>query len=196
MKLIVGLGNPGRKYQGTRHNIGFEVIQRLAQRERDGRGRSQFNSELYSACLRGQAVWLQMPQTFMNLSGTAVLAARDFYRVEPQDILVVCDDINLNLAQLRLRSSGSAGGQKGLEDILRRLGTNQIPRLRIGIGMPPPQWDAADFVLSRFNDQEQEIVSVSVAQACDAASDWVEHGIEFCMNRYNSRQSNPQKSGD
>lgn len=187
MKLIVGLGNPGRKYQGTRHNVGFEVIQQLTRSEGERKFRNQFDSEMCTIGIRGQQVWLQMPQTFMNLSGSAVLAARDFYRVEHRDLLIVCDDFSLPLAQLRFRPSGSAGGQKGLNDILRRLGTGEIPRLRIGIGTPPPQWDKADYVLSRFSDQEHELIRDCIIQAANAVRDWVEHGIEFCMNRYNAK---------
>lgn len=187
MKLIVGLGNPGRKYQGTRHNVGFEVIHHLARRDENLKLRSQFESQMGAISIRGRKAWLQMPQTYMNLSGAAVLAARDFYRVEHHDVLVICDDFNLPLAQLRFRPSGSAGGQKGLDDILRRLGTHQIPRLRIGIGMPQPNWEKADFVLSRFSDEEQARMAICIAQASEGVGDWVEHGIEFCMNRHNAK---------
>ena len=111
--------------------------------------------------------------------------ARDFYQVENEDLLIVCDDFNLPLAKLRFRGHGSAGGQKGLADILRRLGTEHVPRLRLGIGSPPPSWDVADFVLSRFNAAERTEIEVAIQEAADGVVDWVGRGLEHCMNRYN-----------
>src|SRR5688572_30356880 len=150
MKLIVGLGNPGDKYKETRHNVGFEVTSRLAARFGASPPRARFQGETVEANIAGQKVLLLTPLTYMNLSGASVLAARDFYKIELQDILIVCDDFNLPLGKLRLRARGSAGGQNGLADILRRLGTEDLPRLRIGIGSPPPGRDPAGYVLGRF----------------------------------------------
>jgi PTH1 family peptidyl-tRNA hydrolase len=121
----------------------------------------------------------------MNLSGNSVKSACDFYDLPHDDILVVCDDINLPLGNLRFRAKGSAGGQKGLKDILQKLGSQSIPRLRIGVGQPPPRWDAADYVLGKFTTQEQEIVQQTVDLASNAIADWVAHDTAYCMNRYN-----------
>src|SRR5262245_60032113 len=145
MKLIVGLGNPGAQYNQTRHNVGFEVAARLAKQFGTSPPRGRFQGETVEATIAGQKVLLLTPLTFMNLSGASVLAARDFYKIEHPDILIVCDDFNLPLAKLRLRVKGTAGGQNGLANILERLGTEEIPRLRIGIGTLPPGRDAAGY---------------------------------------------------
>jgi PTH1 family peptidyl-tRNA hydrolase len=185
MKLIVGLGNPGRKYQGTRHNIGFVVAAEIARRHGDGRPKSEFQGETFPARIADQRVLLLCPHTFMNVSGTSVRAAADFYRIDPADVLVVCDDMDLPVGKLRLRAQGSAGGQKGLADIIRHLGTDAVPRLRIGVGRPPDNWDPSDYVLSKFTKEENEEIELQVQKAADAAADWVEHAIQFAMNKYN-----------
>lgn len=186
MKLIVGLGNPGAKYNQTRHNVGFEVAARLAQKFGSEPARARFQGEVVAATIAGQKALILTPLTFMNLSGASVLAARDFYKLEQSDLLVVCDDFNLPLAKIRLRMKGSAGGQKGLEDILRRLGTEDVPRLRIGIGAPPPGRDVAGYVLSKFTKDEQPEMTDAIQRAADAAASWVELGIEPVMNQYNA----------
>jgi PTH1 family peptidyl-tRNA hydrolase len=186
MKLIVGLGNPGDKYKETRHNVGFEVASRLASKFGSSPPRARFQGETIEAGLAGQKVLLLTPLTYMNLSGASVLAARDFYKIELPDILVVCDDFALPLGKLRLRGKGSAGGQKGLEDILRRLGTEDVPRLRIGIGAPPPGRDNAGYVLGRFTKDEQPAISAAIQQAAEAAAVWAESGIESAMSKYNA----------
>jgi PTH1 family peptidyl-tRNA hydrolase len=185
MKLVVGLGNPGRKYQATRHNIGFEVLAEVAARHHAGKPKAGFQGEIAEVNLEGVKTLLLWPQTFMNLSGGSVLSARDFYKIANEDVLIVSDDFNLPLAKLRFRSAGSAGGQKGLEDVIRRLGTDQIARLRIGVGPLPPNYDAADFVLSKFRKEELPEIQPAVWRAADAVVDWAREGIECCMNRYN-----------
>jgi PTH1 family peptidyl-tRNA hydrolase len=185
MKLIVGLGNPGAKYKQTRHNVGFEVAARLALRYGSEPARAKFQGEVVAATIAAQKVLILTPLTYMNLSGTSVLAARDFYKIEQTDLLVVCDDFNLPLAKIRLRPKGSAGGQKGLEDILRRLGTEDVPRLRIGIGAPPPGRDVAGYVLSKFTADEQPEIDSAIQRAAEAAASWIELGIEPVMNQYN-----------
>lgn len=185
MKLIVGLGNPGRKYDGTRHNIGWEVIAGLARQGGGGVPRERFQGQVLDVDLGGQRVLLLCPLTYMNCSGSSVQPARDFHKIDNGDLMVVCDDFNLPLAKLRFRQRGSAGGQKGLQDIIRRLGTDEFSRLRLGIGSPPPNWDAADFVLSKFTVAERKTMDEAVATAVQALRDWVSHGIEFCMNQYN-----------
>lgn len=186
MKLIVGLGNPGQKYEGTRHNVGWEVLSHLARQCAASNAKSRFQGEVAEARVGSDKVLLLCPLTFMNLSGTSVQQARDFYKLGDQDLIVVCDDYNLPLAKLRFRAKGSSGGQRGLADIIRKLGTDEFSRLRIGIGEPPPRWNAADFVLSRFSGKdERERMDEAVSRASDALVKWVERGIEHCMNQYN-----------
>ena len=187
MKLIGGLGNPGRKYQQTRHNVGFEVIDLLSRRYDLGRAKKKFKGKLNEAAIGGQNVLLLKPETFMNLSGSSVQLVRDFFQISNDDLLVVCDDFNLPLGQLRFRRGGSAGGQKGLSDILRLAGANDISRLRIGIGNPPAGWDVADYVLSQFRSDETQLISQAISKAVNGVADWVENDIGYCMNRYNSR---------
>ena len=186
MKLIVGLGNPGAKYQGTRHNAGFDVLALLAKEHHAPTPRARFQGDTSEVAIRGAKALLLTPLTYMNLSGTSVLAARDFYKIENQDLLIICDDFNLPLAKLRFRATGSAGGQKGLEDVIRRLGTEDIPRLRIGIGQPPPGRDAAGYVLGRFSEDEKAEMAEATKRAAEAVADWVELGLTHCMTKYNA----------
>src|SRR5205085_559716 len=146
MKLIVGLGNVGKKYEKTRHNIGFDVLEALVARNAGGSFKEKFDGRLMDGMIAGERSLLLWPYTLMNRSGRSVSAATEFYQLLPADLLVVCDDFNLPLGKLRFRSQGSAGGQKGLEDIINRLGTDAFSRLRIGIGPVPDSWDPADFV--------------------------------------------------
>jgi len=185
MKLVVGLGNPGRRYEGTRHNVGFIVVGQVAKKHSVGTVRERFQGETIDADLDGEKALLLTPSTFMNLSGSSVLAARDFYKIPTEEIPVVCDDLNLPLAKLRLRAGGSAGGQKGLEDIIRRLGTDAFARLRIGIGSPPNGWNWADFVLSKFHKDELPDMELAAARSVEAVEVWAREGIQAAMNRYN-----------
>jgi PTH1 family peptidyl-tRNA hydrolase len=191
MKLIVGLGNPGRKYQATRHNVGFAVVQVLARQFGCGTARAQFQGETVEATMAGRRVLLLCPHTYMNRSGPSVAAARNFYKMDNADVLIICDDFNLSLGKLRCRAKGSSGGQKGLQDIVRCLGSEQLPRLRIGIGAPPDGWNVADYVLSKFRSDEEELIRQAVMRAADAAVDWVREGIQVCMNRYNADSTSP-----
>lgn len=186
MKLIVGLGNPGSKYTDTRHNVGFHVIDELARRCGGSLRRGKFQGEISEARIEGQACWLLCPHTYMNHSGRSVLEARDFYKVENADLLVVCDDFALPLGKLRVRTKGSSGGQKGLDDILLRLGSDEIPRLRIGIGPVPEKWDPADFVLSKFTKDEIPIINESIRRSAEAVAVWVRDGVQTCMNQFNA----------
>jgi PTH1 family peptidyl-tRNA hydrolase len=185
MKLVVGLGNPGRKYDGTRHNVGYEVVAELAKRHGAGRAKLAFQGEISEIAIGAERTWLLLPHTYMNRSGGSVGAAVDFYKLAVGDVLVVCDDLNLPLGKLRIRSTGSAGGQKGLQDILKRLGTEDVPRLRLGIGGVPNGWDAADFVLSRFTAGERVEMDIARARAADAVACWACDGVATAMNRYN-----------
>lgn len=185
MKLVVGLGNPGRRYQGTRHNVGFAVLGELARTFGVGVAKSKFHAEVVEADLDGQRALLLSPITFMNNSGTSVWEAKSFYKTSNEELLVLCDDLNLPVAKLRFRAKGSCGGQKGLEDIVRRLGTEEFPRLRIGIGVPPEGWDWADYVLSKFAKQEIPDIEEAVCKAADVVALWAREGVESCMNQYN-----------
>ncbi|MCA9149471.1 MAG: aminoacyl-tRNA hydrolase [Planctomycetales bacterium] len=189
MKLIVGLGNPGRKYQSTRHNVGYEVLARLAQQHAAGPPVGKFQGELVDYGSPSGRVLLLSPLTYMNRSGQSVRAAFDFYKLELADVIVVCDDLSLPLGRIRFRSHGSAGGQKGLADVIQRLGSDQVARLRIGIGAVPSGWDAADFVLSRFDADERGEIDQAILRAAQGLDDWVSHGIDYCMNHYNSSLS-------
>ena len=193
MKLIVGLGNPGRKYEGTRHNIGYAVLAELAKRHATTRPKARFHGEMVEADLQGQRALLLSPTTYMNLSGVSVHEARGFYGLATPDFLVICDDLSLPVARLRFRSGGSAGGHRGLEDIINRLGADDFPRLRIGIGPTPERWDAADYVLARFTSEELPEIEQAVVRAADGAVDWACHGIQYCMNRYNRSAKDADK---
>lgn len=185
MKLIVGLGNPGRKYAGTRHNIGFDVLTELATRHGADKPKAKFDGELVEARIENEKVLLLWPLTYMNNSGQCVQPTRDFYKVTNEELLVICDDVSLPTGKLRVRAKGSSGGQNGLKDIIRRLGTEEFPRLRIGIGAQPPGWELADYVLSKFDKDEEPIVKVAVQNAADAVSEWIKQGLAACMNKYN-----------
>ena len=185
MKLVVGLGNPGRKYQKTRHNVGYDVIGLLAQRFATGKPKNRFQGALIEADVEGERSLLLCPETYMNRSGDSVQPARDYYRLQNSDLMIVCDDFQLPLGRIRFRSAGSAGGQKGLDDILHRLATQDVPRLRIGIGPVAEGWDPSDFVLSRFNKQEASRIAEVMTRAADGVVSWVHHGIDYCMNHYN-----------
>lgn len=185
MKLIVGLGNPGAQYSGTRHNVGFEVIADLTARWQAGKSQMKFQSELWEAYSAGQKLLLVTPLTWMNRSGESVQQIARFFQLPAEDIVVICDDMNLPVGQLRWRASGSAGGQKGLQDILLRLGTEQIPRLRIGVGRPPGQMDATAWVLGRYRPEEKESMGLAVRLAADSVEMFVAEGIVSVMNRYN-----------
>ena len=185
MRLLVGLGNPGNAYRDTRHNVGFDVLDVLARRAGGPVRRARFQGETAQVSLRGHPALLLWPLTWMNLSGSAVLAARDFYKISESEMLVCCDDFQLPLDAIRLRPGGTAGGQKGLADILALLGTTAVPRLRLGIGPVAAGWTTADFVLGRFAKAEHERVKVVVERAADAAEEWLARGIQAAMNRYN-----------
>lgn len=192
MKLVVGLGNPGPNFAGTRHNIGFAVIDYLAAGPGVGSWRSKFEADVAEAVEGTERLLLMKPRTFMNLSGRAVQAAAAFHKIEPAELLVVCDDIALPLGKLRMRSGGSHGGQNGLRNIQDQLATADYPRLRIGVGSPGEHLDAAGHVLSRFKPGERSAVEDAVARAARAVLLWATRGIDECMNQVNGEPKPPK----
>ncbi|MCO8124419.1 aminoacyl-tRNA hydrolase [Stieleria sp. TO1_6] len=185
MKLIVGLGNPGRKYEQTRHNVGFIVAEKVAVLSAAGSIKVKFEGELAETSIAGEKVSILCPHTFMNASGQSVRKALDFYKLELSDLLVVCDDLNLASGRLRIRPSGSAGGQNGIKDIIRHLGSESFPRLRVGIDRPPTGWSVTDYVLGKFSKTEQETFEAATTRAAHAAICWVGQGMGSAMNQFN-----------
>jgi PTH1 family peptidyl-tRNA hydrolase len=181
MKLVVGLGNPGRQYARTRHNAGWRVAAELAGRLGAADEQVRFSGWF----VKVGAVGLLRPTTFMNESGRSVLAAMQFYKLDAQDVLIVSDDLNLALGQLRLRPGGSDGGHNGLADIIGRLGHDRVPRLRVGIGPVQGPWQR--FVLSPFADDELPVIGAAIEQAADCVQMWLTEGIAAAMNEYNRR---------
>lgn len=186
MKLIVGLGNPGAKYRETRHNIGFRVIDALAQRWAVDQWREQHQALVARVRAGEEAVLLAKPMTFMNLSGDAVAGLAGFYKVAVPDVLVVVDEAALPLGRLRAGRSGSAGGHNGLKSVIARLGTPEVPRLRIGVGRGDARRDLADHVLGTFEAEERNEVEAAVLRAAEAAVTFVTEGIERVMNAFNA----------
>jgi len=196
MKLIVGLGNPGKKYQGTRHNIGWMVIEELARRHGQSRPRAKYEGEVMDATISGEKTLLLCPHTYMNASGRSVKAAQAFFKIDPADVMVICDDLHLAVGRLRIRPKGSDGGQKGLRDIVHHLATDAVPRLRIGIGQVPDYLSRPDYVLGRVPKAEQPIMIDAVVKAADAVAHWVSQGIDSCMNRFNASPEQTKNTND
>ncbi len=185
MFIITGLGNPGEQYAGTRHNVGFMVINLLAKRWQIEINKRKFNSRTGVGLIKNHQVLLQKPVTFMNNSGLAVRQALDFYKLVPEDILIIYDDMDLRLGQLRIRTQGSAGGHKGLASVISHLGTDKISRVRIGIGAPPTGQNAVDYVLSRFTSEEMPIINEAISKAADAVEYILEYGYNKAMDKFN-----------
>ena len=191
MKIIVGLGNPGQTYHGTRHNVGFAVIRQLGDRHEITLQQSlasRTDQRPAAVCgdylLGAEPVRLMMPLTMMNESGDALRAVE----VTPDQLLVVCDDVNLPLGTIRLRPSGGAGGHHGLASCLEALGTDSVPRLRVGVGTPELPRDLEDFVLSQFSREERPVIRQAIEQAADACEAWIANGMAVTMNQYNRAQ--------
>jgi PTH1 family peptidyl-tRNA hydrolase len=184
MKIVVGLGNPGRQYDGTRHNVGYAVVDCLARAPGAGRFQSRFQAQVCELLEGDQKLLLVKPETFMNLSGRCVRTVLDFYQLPLTELLVVCDDINLPLGKLRVRARGTHGGHNGLRDIQNHLGTTEYSRLRIGVDAPRD--DAVDHVLGRFRPGERAVIDDAVQLAAQAVGVWARQGIEACMNQYNA----------
>jgi len=192
MRAIIGLGNPGAQYAHTRHNAGFDVLDILSEKLDIPIKKLKCRATVGEGHLDGDRVALIKPQTFMNLSGLSVADALSWYKLEPQDVLIVVDDIDLPFGQVRLRAKGSAGTHNGLRSIVQCTGRDDFPRVRIGMGAPPKGFDLADYVLGHFNtDTERETVLSAYALAAQAAMDWLKNGIDHAMNHYNKKNAEP-----
>ena len=188
MYIIVGLGNPGTKYEGTRHNMGFDVIDALAARNKIPSSGTKFHALYGTGRIKDEKVALVKPLTYMNLSGTAVREITDFYKIDiKNELIVISDDIDLEPGRLRIRKKGSAGGQNGLKDIIAKLGTEEFVRIRIGTGAKPAGWDLADWVLSRFTKEERKTVDDAIVRAAEAVETIVSDGVDAAMNRFNTK---------
>lgn len=184
--LVVGLGNPGPKYEWTRHNMGFLVIDQLAYRADIPVQKLKFQALTNTALIGGQSVLLMKPTTYMNLSGQAVGQAARFYKIPPERVLVISDDVALPQGKLRIRRSGSAGGHNGLKDIIAHLGSDQFPRVKVGVGgKPHPDSDMADWVLSTFTGADRKAMEEAIDRAADAVTCLLEQGVDKAMAKYN-----------
>ncbi len=184
MKIIVGLGNPGEKYLKTRHNLGFVVIDRVAQQLEIECNQKKFKSLFCKTLIKDEEIILLKPQTFMNLSGFAVKEAMDMYKCDLQNLIVICDDLDLPLGKIRIRSNSGCGGHRGLESIASCLASANFSRLRIGIGRPPIG-EPTDYVLSVFSKEEEGVITEVSERACQVLKVWISEGIEACMNTFN-----------
>lgn len=189
MYIIVGLGNPGRKYQGTRHNIGWDAITRISDDYDIPLNLKKHKALCGMGFIGNGKVILSQPQTFMNLSGESLIDLASFYKVTEEKIIVIYDDVSLDVGQLRIRKSGSAGGHNGIKSIIQQLGTQDFPRIRIGVGEKPDNWDLADYVLSRFSSNEEKIIRQALKDTSDACKLILSSGIEEAMNQYNRRRN-------
>lgn len=190
MKLLVGLGNPGQKYDGTRHNVGFAVVDELARRLQEPfRSGGKGEYELAKTTYKTNTVILLKPMTYMNLSGKAVQHAMQFFKISISDLLVVCDDLNLPLGAVRMRPGGSDGGQNGLKNIIQMLGRDDFARLRFGIGSPQNKSSASSHVLGKFSQEERQVVDEITRHCTDAALSFIENGLSITMTRYNRKPS-------
>ena len=189
MFIIVGLGNPTPEYEGTRHNVGFEVIDALARKYNIDVDTKKHRAYIGKGMIEGQKVILAKPQTYMNLSGESVRSLLDYYKVdEEQELLVIYDDISLGVGQIRIRAKGSAGGHNGIKKIIAHLGGQVFPRIKVGVGEKPPKWDLADYVLGHFSKEEQEQMEEGYEHAVCAVKEIVTGNIEAAMNEYNRKK--------
>lgn len=191
MKVVVGLGNPGVRYQNTRHNVGFWVIDALSRRWSIPVAQCRHRAKLGVGLIRGTKTVLVKPQTYMNRSGEAVRAVLDYYRVDLEDFLVVVDDLALEPGRIRLRARGSAGGHNGLTDIIRCVGSSAFPRLRIGIGQSPPRVPAADYVLASLDAEAGDVLRKAADVSAEAVESWLVSGLSVTMSEFNRANEQP-----
>jgi len=188
MYLIVGLGNPGKQYDMTRHNIGFHTIDYIADKYGAKLTKLKFKAVYGEATISGEKVYLVKPQTYMNLSGDSVGEMAQFYKIPPENIIVINDDISLDIGRIRVRPKGSAGGHNGIKSIIAHLGTQEFPRVKVGVGEKPARMDLADYVLGHFSKEEQATMDDAVKEAADAVCEIVNVGIAQAMNDHNRKK--------
>jgi len=193
MYPIIGLGNPGPKYQGTRHNIGFETIDKLAfDHKIDMKKNSRFRAFVGEGRIAGKPILLVQPITYMNLSGESVRKVLNFYKLTPENLIILYDDVNLPVGDIRVRERGSAAGQKGMINIIAQLKTDEFLRVRVGVGSKPPSWTLSDYVLSRFLREEWDDMIQGVTKAGDAVDMILRDGVSAAMNKFNKKMSPPK----
>lgn len=188
MILIAGLGNPGKEYAGTRHNIGFGVITRLSDQYNIAIKSKEHKAICGKGMIHGTKVILAQPQTYMNLSGESIRSLADYYKIDPEDIIIVYDDISLDVGNIRVRGKGSAGGHNGMKSIIEHLGTNEFPRVKVGVGDKPKGGDLANYVLGHFSKEDEKKMSDVLDMAADAAVCIMENGVDKAMNDYNAKK--------
>ena len=188
MFVIAGLGNPGKKYEKTRHNVGFQVIDRLADKYHINMNLKKHKAVCGVGMIEGNKVFLMKPQTFMNLSGESIQEAVSFYKTDPEtELLIIYDDISLPPGQIRIRKKGSAGGHNGVKSIIGLLGTQAFMRIKVGVGEKPEGYDLADYVLGHFNEDDRALIAKSVEQAAQAAEVMITEGADKAMNLFNKK---------
>ena len=188
MYLVVGLGNPGRQYEATRHNMGFDTIDYLVEEYKVNKGGVKFNAMYGKTVIGGEKVILMKPLSFMNLSGGPVRDMVNYFKIDPgTELIVIYDDIDLDPGQLRIRKQGSAGGHNGIKDIIRQLGTEKFLRIKVGVGAKPKGWDLADYVLGRFSTEDRKIVDEAIARAGKAVDIMISQGPDAAMNEFNKK---------
>lgn len=187
MKLIVGLGNPGMQYAATRHNIGFEAIDTIAELNHISLNKSKFKAIIGEGTIGSERVVLMKPQTYMNLSGEAISACKSWYKIDANDIIIVYDDVTLEVGQLRIRKTGSAGGHNGIKSIICHLGGDAFPRVKVGVGEKPPGWNLADYVLGRFSEEDMKVLAPRLKDVSEAVEMIVKKDVDTAMNNYNGK---------
>ncbi len=195
MYIVAGLGNPGRRYEKTRHNMGFETVDELIEAHRIPQSGVKFNAMYGTGIIGGEKVLLMKPLSFMNASGAPVRSMTDYFKIDPaKEFIVIYDDIDLEPGQIRIRKQGSAGGHNGMKDIIAKLGTREFIRIRIGVGAKPSGWDLADYVLGRFSKEERKAVDEAIQRAAHAVEEILENGVDAAMNLYNVKNLPPADS--
>ena len=189
MYLIAGLGNPGKQYEATRHNMGFDTVDCLVETHNVPQGGVKFNAMYGKGIIGGEKAILMKPLSYMNLSGGPIQEMSSYFKIDPEtELIVIYDDIDLEPGQLRIRKKGSAGGHNGIKDIIRRLGTEKFIRIRVGVGAKPKGWDLADFVLGHFSDSDRKLVDEGIRDAAEAVELILSEGVDAAMNKYNRKK--------
>ena len=191
MYVIAGLGNPGREYEGTRHNVGFMTLDALADKYNIDVREKAFKGLIGKGVIEGNKVILVKPQTYMNLSGECIRQVMDYYKVDPSEFIVIYDDISLVPGGIRIRKKGSAGGHNGIKNIIANLGTDHFMRVKVGVGEKPKNWDLADYVLSPFTKDERPLVNLAIEHAAKAIEQMLNGDVDAAMNEYNRKSANP-----